>query len=258
MTRLKSFLRTSVEFAAMPGDCSLFWIHLFSRHLIVFCFALLFAASARAAPIHAHCKVEPWGLTFAIEDFTGLSLNGGFDIMPVIPIPGPGNDTDTCKYELSDFSRVDLALTFSGTTLLTVPTFGFSVGGNKYATTSTNSTATVPLFAAFMSDVQTTLFFAQHNSDGFIGGLGTDESPRLASTRETSLFFPLNFITVGYPAIADPPADYRITRASISLTGKHYFLEVPEPTPICLLGIALTAIVLTNPIGRNRSIVGRK
>lgn len=252
--RFESFLGFVVGFAARPGNLGLFRV---SRHLSVFCIALLFATSAWSAPMHAHCKVVPWTLTYTVDRLSSnMNIDGGVRIMPASPMPGPGEDTVTCKYELSDFSRVDLTLTFSGPKLLT--SIPFSVGNNFYRTTSVNSTSTTILNAAFMSGVQTTLLFAEHNSDGFISGLGTDESPRLESTVETSLFFPSDFIDVQYHLRSDPGAQFTIAGASIVLTGKHYFRGVPAPATILLVAIGLVGMVLTNTLGRARSIVYRR
>lgn len=201
---------------------------------LLFLAFLIGATLASSASAHEHCDIKNWGplTSSAITPNLPYSVKADKDafalfFQPMLNDPPPPG-SNLCRYEISDVTQVSVVFTFKGTLEIGVVSFGGLVSGVRVDPDSPIS---------FVSGVAQTFQLEPHG--------GTD--PAAPGPSNQSMPNSLYQVTLqGF----DVKSDFEILSASISLSGHHYYLPVPE-TDACAL--ALVGLIVIGAAERRRS-----
>lgn len=197
----------------------------------VFLMSYMLASSASA---HGHCDIKTWGpLTSSAAlpspPYSVAAGKDAFDIFfqPMLNDPPPPG-SNLCRYEVSDVTQVSVVLTFTGIIDVSIVYFGGMASGVTIAPQAPIS---------FISGVTQTFQLEPHG--------GTD--PATPGPSDQSM--PSNLYAVTLEGF-DVRSGFTITSASISLSGHHYYLPVPEPDSHAL---AVAGLFVVGAAARRRS-----
>ncbi len=201
---------------------------------LLFLAFLIGSTLASSASAHEHCDIKNWGplTSSAITPNLPYSVKADKDafalfFQPMLNDPPPPG-SNLCRYEISDVTQVSVVFTFKGTLEIGVVSFGGLVSGVRVDPDSPIS---------FVSGVAQTFQLEPHG--------GTD--PAAPGPSNQSMPNSLYQVTLqGF----DVKSDFEILSASISLSGHHYYLPVPEADARAL---ALVGLFVVGAAERRRS-----
>lgn len=203
------------------------------RNLLVLAF-LMGSTLASSASAHEHCDIKKWGplTSNAITPNLPYSVKAGKDaftlfFQPMLNDPPPPG-SNLCRYEISDVTQVSVVFAFKGALDIGVVYFGGLVSGVRIDPDSPIS---------FVSGVAKTFQLEPHG--------GTDP----AAPGPSNQSMPNNLYQVTLQGF-DVKSDFEITSASISVSGHHYYLPVPEADACAL---ALVGLFVVGATERRRS-----